>query len=91
MACSNIDDLLTSSTPGSNGLLSYKEHGLLLCEVHVLRENGLRVFPSELHHDYLKHLDKLTDIKTGVEQQSKVASRIQRMWEQVVMRRMSTG
>jgi nuclear-control-of-ATPase protein 2 len=58
-------------------MLSYKEHGLLLCEVHVLRENGLRVFPSELHHDYVKHLNK----------QAKVARRIQKMWEQVVMRK----
>jgi nuclear-control-of-ATPase protein 2 len=84
----NVDDILTSSIPGSNGMLSYKEHGLLLCEVHVLRENGLRVFPSELHHDYIKHLNKLTDIKAGVDQQAKVARRIQKMWEQVVMRKL---
>lgn len=57
-------------------MLSYKEHGLLLCEVHVLRQDSLRVLPGEVQREFLEDVNDLVDIKTGVERQGKVVERI---------------
>jgi nuclear-control-of-ATPase protein 2 len=72
----NIDRILTACTPSSNGMLSYKEHGLLLCEVHVLRQNGQHVIPSEIYREFLEEINDLVDIRTGVDRQLKVVERI---------------
>lgn len=57
-------------------MLSYKEHGLLLCEVHVLRKCATRVFPSEIHREFLEDIQDLVDIRTGVDRQLKVVDRL---------------
>ena len=57
-------------------MLSYKEHGLLLCEVHVLRQRAVRVLPAEIHRDLLEDIQDLVDIRTGVERQTKVVARM---------------
>ncbi|MCJ1476946.1 Nuclear control of ATPase protein 2 [Lambiella insularis] len=72
----NIDRILTASTPSNNGMLSYKEHGLLLCEVHVLRQNGQQVLPGEINREFLEEINDLVDIRTGVERQLRVVERI---------------
>ena len=74
--CRNIDRILTASTASKHGMLSYKEHGLLLCEVHVLRQNGQRVLPGEIGREFLEEINDLVDIRTGVERQLKVVERI---------------
>ena len=72
----NIDRILTGSTPTSNGMLSYKDHGMLLCEVHVLRKRAQRVFPGEIYNEFLEDVNDLIDLRTGVERQIQVAERI---------------
>jgi len=72
----NIDRILNNSAPSSNGMLSYKEHGLLLCEVHVLRQKALQVLPGEINHEFLEEVGDLVDIRTGVVRQQKVVERI---------------
>ena len=72
----NIDRILTASRPSPNGMLSYKEHGLLLCEVHVLRQNGQQVLPGEINREFLEEINDLADIRTGVERQLKVVERM---------------
>lgn len=57
-------------------MLSYKEHGLLLCEIHVLRQNAQRVLPGDIHREFLEEVDDLVDIRTGVERQLKVVERM---------------
>ncbi|MCJ1306813.1 Nuclear control of ATPase protein 2 [Agyrium rufum] len=81
----NIDRILTASTPSTNGMLSYKEHGLLLCEVHILRSRAEKVIPSEIHREFLEEINDLVDIRTGVQRQLKVVERIRwayRRWIQ---------
>jgi nuclear-control-of-ATPase protein 2 len=75
----NVDRILTGSPAlrGQNqGCLNYKEHGLLLCEVHVLREDARRVLNRALWGEFIADLEELVDVRGGVEKQMKVAERI---------------
>ena len=57
-------------------MLSYKEHGLLLCEVHVLRERAQKVLPGEINAEFLEDMNDLVDLRTGVDRQVRVVDRI---------------
>jgi nuclear control of ATPase protein 2 len=72
----NIDRILTLATPTQNNLLSYKDHGLLLCEVHVLRNSATRLFPGEIEREFLEDVADLCNINSGIQAQLKVLDRI---------------
>ncbi|CZT46589.1 related to NCA2 protein [Rhynchosporium secalis] len=72
----NIDRILTLATPTHNNLLSYKDHGLLLCEVHVLRQRAHKLFPTEVEREFLEDLSDLGNINSGIGQQLRVLERI---------------
>jgi nuclear-control-of-ATPase protein 2 len=72
----NIDRVLTNSTPTEFGELYYKDHGLLLCEVHVMREAAHRVMPAQIFRDFVEDVEELVDVRTGVKKQRKVVNRI---------------
>jgi nuclear control of ATPase protein 2 len=72
----NIDRILTLSTPSPNGMLSYKDHGLLLCELHILRSNAKRLFPGAIEREFLEDVNELGNISIGVERQLKALKRI---------------
>ncbi|KAF4306992.1 Nuclear control of ATP synthase 2 [Botryosphaeria dothidea] len=72
----NIDRILTTAQPTKYGELFYKDHGLLLCEVHVLRQLASRILPGRVFHDFLEEIDDLVDIRTGVAKQRKVVKRM---------------
>ncbi|KAL9036359.1 MAG: hypothetical protein Q9214_006170, partial [Letrouitia sp. 1 TL-2023] len=71
-----IDRLLSASSSSNNRLLTYKEHGLLLCEVYELRQCGQRMIPNELYPDFLEEVNDLVDLRVGVERQLRAANRI---------------
>jgi nuclear-control-of-ATPase protein 2 len=72
----NIDRILTHATPTQTGILSYKDHGLLVCEVHVLRERAHRLFPGEIEREFLEDVSDLCNINSGIKAQLKVLERI---------------
>ncbi|KAF4629842.1 hypothetical protein G7Y89_g8310 [Cudoniella acicularis] len=72
----NIDRILTLAAPTQNGVLSYKDHGLLLCEVHVLRQRAHKLFPGDIQREFLEDVSDLCNINTGIQQQLKVLDRI---------------
>ncbi|KAH8782424.1 ATP synthase regulation protein NCA2-domain-containing protein [Hyaloscypha sp. PMI_1271] len=72
----NIDRILTLATPTQNNLLSYKDHGLLLCEVHVLRNSATRLFPGDIEREFLEDVADLCNINSGIQAQLKVLDRI---------------
>lgn len=74
--CRNIDRILNGSTPSESGMLSYKDHGMLLCEVHILRQKAQRVLPGEIYSEFLEEVNDLVDLRTGVESQTRVIERI---------------
>ncbi|KAF2761043.1 NCA2-domain-containing protein [Pseudovirgaria hyperparasitica] len=72
----NIDRILVSATPTDFGELSYKDHGLLLCEVHLLRQTAYPILPRREFQDFREETDELVDIRAGLTRQLKVAERI---------------
>ncbi|KAJ4377688.1 hypothetical protein N0V83_000517 [Neocucurbitaria cava] len=72
----NIDRILTGATPTEFGEISYKDHGLLLCEVHLLRQAASGILPRRIFHDFLVEIDELVDVRSGLERQQKVVERI---------------
>ena len=71
----NIDRILSAATPVNN-MLSYKDHGLLLCEVHLLRQRAQKLLPSEINNEFLEDLNELIDLRTGIDRQVRVVERI---------------
>lgn len=73
----NIDRILSEARPTENNVLSYKDHGLLLCEVHVLR--GLaqkhRMMPRNIEKNFLEDLDDLANIR-GIQVQARALGRL---------------
>lgn len=72
----NIDRILVGATPTEFGEVSYKDHGLLLCEVHLLRQAASGILPRRIFHDFLQEVDELVDVRSGLERQQKVVDRI---------------
>ncbi|KAK0391120.1 hypothetical protein NLU13_0622 [Sarocladium strictum] len=71
----NIDRILAEAHPTESNVLSYKDHGLLLCEVHVLRGLALKLLPREVEREFLEDLDDLANIK-GIQVQARALKRI---------------
>ena len=72
----NIDRTLQTAAPTQSGMLSYKDHGLLLCEIHVLRQRAAVVLPGNVQREFLEDINDLMDIRLGIERQIKVLDRI---------------
>lgn len=72
----NIDRILTAAQPTEYGELLYKDQGLLICEVHVLREAARKVMPGEIWREFSEEAEELCDVRMGVERQKAVASRV---------------
>lgn len=71
----NIDRILSEATPAQNNLLSYKDHGLLVCEAHVLRKLAHGLLPGDIEKEFLEDLDDLANLKV-IETQVKALERI---------------
>lgn len=71
----NIDRILSEARPTENNVLSYKDHGLLLCEIHVLRIFARNLMPRDVEKEFLEDLDDLANIK-GIQVQAKALERI---------------
>ena len=72
----NIDRILVDSVATDFGELRYRDQGLLLCEVHVLRQAAEKAMPAEIFKEFGEETDELCDVRSGVERQKKVAERV---------------
>ncbi|KAI6861670.1 hypothetical protein KC318_g20597 [Hortaea werneckii] len=72
----NIDRILTNSHPTEYGELFYKDQGLLLCEVHVLRQAAEKAMPSQIFKEFSEDAEDLCDVRIGAERQQQTAARI---------------
>lgn len=59
----NIDRIFADAMPLETGIISYKDHGLLLCEVHVLRKLVHGLLPGDIEKEFLEDLDNLANLK----------------------------
>jgi len=74
----NIDRTLTSSDiDNDEGIISEENHGLLLCETHLLRRRATLVLPRNIMREFLEDLDDLLDVKQGINRQVQVLRRIE--------------
>jgi nuclear-control-of-ATPase protein 2 len=71
----NIDRILVGARPTEAGEMSYKDHGLLLCEVHLLREAASGILPRRIFNEFLVEINELVDVRSGLERQQKVVER----------------
>lgn len=73
----NIDRIFSEATPSQNNLLSYKDHGLLVTEVHILRSlvREGRLMPRDIEVEFLEDLDDLANVK-GIGIQVRALERI---------------
>ncbi|KAL9021751.1 MAG: hypothetical protein Q9185_001115 [Variospora sp. 1 TL-2023] len=78
----NIDRILIGSLPSNNGMLPYKDHGMLLCEIHILRQSARRVMPGDIFAEFLGEINELVDLHTGIERQIRVVDRIRWAYHQ---------
>ena len=54
---------VSQEEPYAHGLLSFEHRGLLVCEVHVLRNLVQGQFPSGIEKRFLKDLDEMVNAK----------------------------
>lgn len=71
-----IDRILTRATPSEDGKLSYHEYGMLLCELHVLRQTTESVLSGVMLDEFCEELRDLANLDTGVQRQLRVVDRI---------------
>ncbi|TQS34098.1 hypothetical protein Golomagni_05531, partial [Golovinomyces magnicellulatus] len=71
----NCDRILSEARPTDDGILPYKDHGLLLCEVHVLRNLASKMLPKQVEKEFLEDIDDLANLK-GIPVQAKALDRI---------------
>ncbi|KAK3369072.1 ATP synthase regulation protein NCA2-domain-containing protein [Lasiosphaeria ovina] len=75
----NIDRIFSASTVGQltgGSLISYKDHGLLLCEIHALRKLAHDVLPRDMRKEFIEDLDELGNLSKGTKMQMRVLDRI---------------
>jgi nuclear-control-of-ATPase protein 2 len=72
----NIDRILTAAQPTQFGELLYKDQGLLICEVHILRIAAAQTMPAEILKEFGEEVEELCDVRVGVERQRRVEERI---------------
>jgi nuclear-control-of-ATPase protein 2 len=72
----NIDRILTAGQPTEYGELPYRDQGLLLCEVHLLRLAARRCMPGEIFREFGDEAAELGDVRVGVERQRRVVERM---------------
>ena len=73
----NIDRTLTNSELDSDSIISEENHGLLLCEVHLLRQRVTQILPKKVQREFLEDLDDLLDVKGAVTKQVSALRRIE--------------
>jgi len=70
-----IDKILSDATPSPTNVISYKDHGLLLSEVHLLRKLAHGVLPSEVEKEFIEDADELANLR-GINVQMRALDRI---------------
>ncbi|KAI0876264.1 ATP synthase regulation protein NCA2 [Hypoxylon argillaceum] len=71
----NIDRIFSEAAPTQTNVLPYKDHGFLICEVHVLRRLAHKLLPPDIEKDFLEDLDDLANLR-GVQYQQRALDRI---------------
>ncbi|PGH17542.1 hypothetical protein AJ79_01142 [Helicocarpus griseus UAMH5409] len=75
-ALSAVDRVLTASSTTNDGILSYKDHGLLVCETDVLSQKAQDLLPGATYHEFKEDINELLNVRVGVARQLRILERI---------------
>lgn len=79
----NINRILSDAVPREEKLpLSYQDHGLVVCEVHVLRSLSRGVLPSDIEKEFVEDLADLVNLRS-VDAQIRTVDRIRWAYPEV--------
>ena len=78
----NTNRILSTARPSAQDTLSFKDHGLLLCEVHMLRQTSARLLPGVVQSEFLEDTNDLVDLNMGITRQQQAIERIWRAYWQ---------
>ncbi|KAK3943831.1 ATP synthase regulation protein NCA2-domain-containing protein [Diplogelasinospora grovesii] len=70
-----IDKILSEAKPTQNNVIPYKDHGLLVCEVHELRSLAHGMLPAPIEKEFIQDLDDLANLR-GIQIQMRAVDRI---------------
>lgn len=72
-----IDRLLTAADrSANNGLLTFRDQGLLLCEVYLLQEYAKKVLPRDELGGFTEEMEEMAEIRRGIERQRRIGKRV---------------
>ncbi|GFF79027.1 NCA2-domain-containing protein [Aspergillus lentulus] len=72
-ALRDVDRTLTLSTPTDSGVLTYKDHGLLVCGADILLQKAATVLRGADLREFQEDIGDLLDIHIGIQRQTQVA------------------
>ncbi|ODH19908.1 hypothetical protein ACO22_06047 [Paracoccidioides brasiliensis] len=75
-ALNAVDRVLTASTTTQDGILSYKDHGLLIYETDILDQRAQNLLPGATYHEFKEDLNELLNVRVGVVRQLRVLERV---------------
>lgn len=71
-----VSRTLTSSSPSANGILSYEDHGVLICEAELLLQRARFSLNEPQYREFQEDIRDLMDFRQGIDRQLKVVERI---------------
>ncbi|GAQ07767.1 hypothetical protein ALT_5088 [Aspergillus lentulus] len=71
-ALRDVDRTLTLSTPTDSGVLTYKDHGLLVCGADILLQKAATVLRGADLREFQEDIGDLLDIHIGIQRQTQV-------------------
>ncbi|TRX97600.1 hypothetical protein FHL15_001355 [Xylaria flabelliformis] len=71
----NIDRIFSEAAPTQTNVLTYKDHGFLIAEVHILRQLVHEILPADIEKEFSEDLNDLANLR-GVQYQQRALDRI---------------
>lgn len=67
---------MISSSPTANGILSYKDHGLLICEAELLLQKAKVNLKGTQYREFRADVGDLMNVRHGLDTKLKIVERI---------------
>ncbi|OJD14388.1 hypothetical protein AJ78_05263 [Emergomyces pasteurianus Ep9510] len=75
-ALSGVDRVLTASSTTQDSILSYKDHGLLICQTDILCQRAQNLLPGATYHEFREDIHELLNVRVGVARQLRILERV---------------
>ena len=72
----NVARILTSSAVSSNGTITYRDSGQLICEAEALLQHVKTISNSMQYQEFREDIQDLLNVQDGVDKQLRVVERM---------------